>query len=214
MSSAREHILKRLKQNRVPESGEVPVFVPRYDWTKEQKIEKFSQHIQDVHAQVHRVNKENWIVQLFELLQQKSVTQLLMSQATEIGKEVLGNQPDSVRLLEFEQTIEHWKVELFSKVSAALTTTKGAIAETGSLILWPTILEPRLMSLVPPIHIAVLDAENIYDTFAQAVQEQGWVDAMPGNALLISGPSKSADIEQVLAYGVHGPKELVIIIRE
>jgi L-lactate dehydrogenase complex protein LldG len=35
---------------------------------------------------------------------------------------------------------------------------------------------------------------------------------MPTNALLISGPSKSADIEQTLAYGVHGPKELVILL--
>jgi L-lactate dehydrogenase complex protein LldG len=35
---------------------------------------------------------------------------------------------------------------------------------------------------------------------------------MPSNALLISGPSKSADIEQTLAYGVHGPKELVVIL--
>ena len=214
MSSAREHILKRLKQNRVPDSGEVPVFVPCYDWTKEQRIEQFSQQIQAVHAEVHRVKKENWSGQLFELLEQKLVTQLLMSQATDIGADLVNNQPDNIHLLEYKQTIEHWKAEFFSTVSAGLTTTKGAIAETGSLILWPTIHEPRLLSLIPPIHIAVLDAENIYDTFAQAIQEQKWADGMPGNALLISGPSKTADIEQILAYGVHGPKELVIIIRD
>ena len=39
-----------------------------------------------------------------------------------------------------------------------------------------------------------------------------WSDKMPTNALLISGPSKSADIEQTLAYGVHGPKELVVLL--
>ncbi len=37
---------------------------------------------------------------------------------------------------------------------------------------------------------------------------------MPTNALLISGPSKSADIEQTLAYGVHGPKELLVLVRQ
>jgi L-lactate dehydrogenase complex protein LldG len=45
------------------------------------------------------------------------------------------------------------------------------------------------------------------------MQTQGWVqNGMPTNTLLISGPSKSADIEQTLAYGVHGPKELVVIL--
>lgn len=214
VNSAREQILKRLHQNRVPDSGEVPLFVPRYDWTHEQRIEKFCQHIQAVHAEVHQVKKEHWLGLLLSLLEQKSVTQLLMSQSTEVGKEVAANHPDSIRLREYKQPLENWKADFFSGVQAGLTTTKGAISETGSLILWPTVQEPRLMSLIPPIHIAVLDAESIYDTFAQAVQEQGWVDTMPSNALLISGPSKTADIEQVLAYGVHGPKELVIIIRD
>ena len=77
----------------------------------------------------------------------------------------------------------------------------------------PDVHEPRLMSLVPPIHIALLETDKLYTTFAEAMQEQAWVQkGMPTNALLISGPSKSADIEQTLAYGVHGPKELVVIL--
>ena len=69
------------------------------------------------------------------------------------------------------------------------------------------------MSLVPPVHIALLDTDKLYTTFAEAIQAEDWVaEGMPTNALLISGPSKSADIEQTLAYGVHGPKELVVIL--
>ena len=111
------------------------------------------------------------------------------------------------------QPIETWKHDLFNQVEAAFTSTFGGIAETGSLILMPNSDEPRLMSLVPPIHIALLDTSKLYSTFAEAMQTQGWVQhGMPTNALLISGPSKSADIEQTLAYGVHGPKELVVIL--
>ena len=213
MSNAREQILKRLKKNTLPENAEVPLFVSDYNWTHEQRIEQFSQLIQAVHGQVYRVKKENWIAQLNEILAQKNVTQLLISPLTEIAQQVIEHQPDGIQLVQYRQTIEHCKADFFSRISAGLTSTKGAIAETGSLILWPTIEEPRLMSLVPPIHIAVLDVENIYDTFTQAMQAQNWVDNMPTNALLISGPSKTADIEQVLAYGIHGPKQLVIIIR-
>jgi L-lactate dehydrogenase complex protein LldG len=65
---------------------------------------------------------------------------------------------------------------------------------------------------VPPIHCVLLHADAIHSTFAEAVEAQGWAPAMPTNALLISGPSKSADIAQVLAYGVHGPRNLVVMV--
>ena len=90
----------------------------------------------------------------------------------------------------------------------------GAIAETGAIILWPTEKEPRLMSLVPPIHIAVVKADKIFNSFCDVIQAENWPQKMPTNVLLISGPSKTADIELVLAFGVHGPKELIVLILE
>lgn len=70
------------------------------------------------------------------------------------------------------------------------------------------------MSLVPPVHIALLQADQIYDTLEQMMEAEQWSRQMPTNALLISGPSKTADIQQVLAYGVHGPKALIVLILE
>ncbi|PWC32816.1 lactate utilization protein [Azospirillum sp. TSO35-2] len=115
-------------------------------------------------------------------------------------------------LIPYDKPIEDLKPQLFTAIDAGLTTTRGAIAETGSLILWPSADEPRTLSLVPHIHIALLRADALYDTFLQAMREQRWADAMSTNALLISGPSKTADIEQTLAYGVHGPKRLVVLV--
>jgi L-lactate dehydrogenase complex protein LldG len=102
------------------------------------------------------------------------------------------------------------KRTLFEDVDAGFTTTRGGIAETGGLILWPSPEEPRLLSLVPPVHLALLDTGEIFNTFREALQNQGWASEMPPNALLVSGPSKTADIEQTLAYGVHGPRRLVV----
>ena len=107
--------------------------------------------------------------------------------------------------------IEKFKKELFH-IDAAITSTAGGIAETGALILRPDQKEPRLMSLVPPIHIAVLEAENIFNTLGEAIQKQNWAAKMPTNIVLVSGPSKTADIELTLAFGVHGPKELLVFI--
>jgi len=70
------------------------------------------------------------------------------------------------------------------------------------------------MSLVPPVHIAILQAEKIYNSLSDVIHKEGWSEKMPTNAVLISGPSKTADIELTLAFGVHGPKELILMIIE
>ncbi|MCP3852939.1 MAG: lactate utilization protein [Gammaproteobacteria bacterium] len=214
VSNARENILQCLEQNTLSDKLDVPIYLSDYNWSLEQKIENFSEHIQSVHAEVHRSKAKDWKDCLFSILQQKSVTKLLTGTDAGLIKELTANTPDTLQLIEYKQSIEDWKTELFGHIYAGITTTVGAIAETGSIILWPSIQEPRLISLVPPIHIALVDVNCIYETFGQAIQEQKWAKDMPTNALLISGPSKTADIEQVLAYGVHGPKELIIIIYE
>jgi L-lactate dehydrogenase complex protein LldG len=68
------------------------------------------------------------------------------------------------------------------------------------------------MSLVPPLHIAVLETDRLYENFAEMILAENWAAGMPTNALLISGPSKTADIEQTLAYGIHGPKQLITLL--
>jgi L-lactate dehydrogenase complex protein LldG len=114
-------------------------------------------------------------------------------------------------LVDYQKPVEESKDLLFG-IDASITTTRGGIAETGSLILWTTPDEPRIMSLIPPIQLAILYAGNIYNTFWEAVNTDKWNSSMLTNALLISGPSKTADIEQTLVYGVHGSKELVVLL--
>jgi L-lactate dehydrogenase complex protein LldG len=69
------------------------------------------------------------------------------------------------------------------------------------------------LSLVPPIHCALLDVDRICSTLHELIATERWAGGMPTNALLITGPSKSADIEQTLTYGVHGPRELIVLLR-
>ena len=59
----------------------------------------------------------------------------------------------------------------------------------------------------------LLDAATIHSDLHSAITSEGWKDGLPTNALLIGGPSKTADIQQTLAYGAHGPKELIVLLR-
>ena len=154
---------------------------------------------------------------LKEIVREKRIGSLLFAPRTDIGRvisESWRTEPEPLpKLRPYDRRVEDFKQELFD-MDAAVTAAEGAVAETGALIVRPTPEEPRLMSLVPPVHIAVLPAGRIYGTFAEAIESQNWAAGMPTNALLISGPSKTADIEMTLAFGVHGPKELVVIIVE
>jgi L-lactate dehydrogenase complex protein LldG len=71
-----------------------------------------------------------------------------------------------------------------------------------------------LLSLVPPVHIVVVDAHQVVGTLFDLMQQQGWSEGMPTNVVLVSSPSKTADIQQTLAYGAHGPKQLVVMLVE
>ena len=218
--SARDAILNRLYQRRdgaisAPESDFS--IVQAKQWSDEDKIDLFQQKIESVHAEVHRVSKDNWLDKLKELVQAKGLNNMLVPQQAQVGVEVRADWSEDglPELLSYDQPIEGWKAELFSNVDGAVTDVRGAVAETGSLVLWPDNDQPRLMTLVPPIHFAILDAEQLKNTFHEVIVSEGWVQqGMPTNALLISGPSKTADIEQTLAYGVHGPKELIVLIRQ
>ena len=218
--SARDAILNRLYQRRdgaisAPESDFS--IVQAKQWSDEDKIDLFQQKIESVHAEVHRVSKDSWLEKLKELAQAKGLNNMLVPQQAQVGVDVRANWAEDglPELLSYDHPIEGWKAELFSNIDGAVTDVRSAIAETGSLVLWPDNDQPRLMTLVPPIHFAILDAEQLKNTFHEVIVSEGWVQqGMPTNALLISGPSKTADIEQTLAYGVHGPKELIVLIRQ
>jgi L-lactate dehydrogenase complex protein LldG len=84
-----------------------------------------------------------------------------------------------------------------------------AIADTGTLVADSTAVEERLVSTLPAIHIALLPAGEIYPDLAAAI---ALLNPRRSPYLsMITGPSRTADIERVLTIGVHGPKRLAIV---
>jgi L-lactate dehydrogenase complex protein LldG len=210
-NNSRERIFNRLNTAQKYAAPEAPesVCLPIESHDKQTKIEQLKSLMEAVRSEVHVVKRQKWVAKLKDILKQKEVNSLLYAPDTDIGQTLdsaRGDEPESLpELIAYQREIEAFKDEMFH-IEAGITSTTGAIAETG------TEKEPRLMSLVPPIHIAVLEADKIYNTFCEAIQALNWPGEMPTNVLLISGPSKTADIELVLAFGVHGPKEVIVLI--
>jgi len=103
--------------------------------------------------------------------------------------------------------------ELF-EYDVGISTAQAAIAETGTLVLESESERHRLVSLVPPVHIAIVDAANLCLTLGEALAAVGRGTELSPTITLITGPSRTADIELTLAIGVHGPQELHVIVNE
>lgn len=100
------------------------------------------------------------------------------------------------------------------KFDVGVTNAQAGIAETGTLVLDSSVERNRLVSLVPPIHIAILDASRIYQTLGETLSALQSGEEISPAITFITGPSRTADIELTLAIGVHGPQELYVIINQ
>lgn len=211
MSETRTRILERLRANRPTAAAAPPTYSKPLGWDREQRIAAFTERMQAVRGEVHQVARDDWMDWLKHELPGRGLRRVLVGTGA-IGDTLADASWAELDVRRYEQTIEDWKPALFNDVDVAVTGARAGLAESGSLVLWPDAAEPRLMSLVPPVHIALLDADRLYDNFAEVIQAENWAAGMPTNALLISGPSKTADIEQTLAFGIHGPKQLITLL--
>ncbi len=216
---SRDRIFARLKAGSQQASAPIvkPDPIPAKTYNQAEKIEKLKTLMEAMRTEVHVTDAQNWIYKLEGILKARELKSLVYPPETTLGETLQshwgkdgGGLP---QLIPYETEIEDFKDRLF-RIDAGITTVAGAIADPGALILWPSDKEPRLMSLVPSIHIAVLEADNIFSSFLETMQEEKWSTKMPTNVVLISGPSKTADIEMTLAFGVHGPRELIVLILE
>jgi L-lactate utilization protein LutB len=97
-------------------------------------------------------------------------------------------------------------------VAAGITGALVGIAESGSLVLVGGEGRPLTASLLPEIHIAILRESDLVPTLADALARPEILAASA--AVIITGPSRTADIEMALTIGVHGPKELHVFLIE
>ncbi len=97
---------------------------------------------------------------------------------------------------------------------AGITAVSHAIADSGTLVVCSGSEGGRLESLVPPVHVALLDARDIVpdlDAFFRLVRRERRFEASSA-VTFITGPSRTADIEFTLTIGVHGPRQLFIVV--
>ncbi|MBM3727095.1 MAG: lactate utilization protein [Acidobacteria bacterium] len=101
--------------------------------------------------------------------------------------------------------------EASAQAEYGITSADFALAETGTLVMLSSHEEARMASLVPVRHIAVVETARLLSGLDELLGRLERPNDQTASMVLITGPSRSADIEQILVRGVHGPGEVTVI---
>jgi L-lactate dehydrogenase complex protein LldG len=102
--------------------------------------------------------------------------------------------------------------ELQAQAEVGLTGCDAAIAETGSLVLLSGPGKARAVSLLPPVHLAVVRPADLCFSMGELFQKHASALAASAACTVVTGPSRTADIELTLTLGVHGPGQVLVVI--
>ena len=201
-------------------------------------LEKFRKKAEIVSAIVSEVDSmAQAIAYTVDLCSQKEACQLLMSgceeslsdkgkdlcELKEWGKIIAAPALNSVDLAELVTQAASRQISVITDgmrnhlagIDIGFTVADYGIGETGTLVLNSSSEEVRLATMVSEIHVAVIPKSRIRATAEDMYAElKGYMQQKPNYLAFVTGASRTADIERVLALGVHGPLELHILILE
>ncbi len=218
--SAREEILEALRRARRGEVGPRPTVPPLAECAldREGLIERFTESLVGAGGEVHRVKGPGEALgRLAEILREEGVECILASEddvtsgldlpawGREKGIEVLTARdfPDRTA----------FKRAAFEEVQAGVTGADFAVAESGTLCIVHDRRQPRLVSLAPILHIALLPVERLLPVYEQVTERLfGGEGPPPNHVTFITGSSMTGDIEANLFRGMHGPGKVIVLL--
>lgn len=217
MSSARDDILNKLRA--AAAAGKpftrdtTPAMIPATKLESDEDLAaRFTAEVERVKGVVHPAQNEGDALRILrDLLTAKGV-----KRATMWDQEHVDLQGIEPLLSEMGITCLQGSNDVVATADAGITGCDWAIAATGTLVLSSGAGKPRMASLLPPLHIAIVTADKLIPRLedyvaAQRVNRLG-IFRSSSNVTLITGCSRTSDIEMHPVFGVHGPLELHVIL--
>ena len=203
MKPARREILEKLRNSKVslPEKPDFdePVF---YALTKS-PVDAFKNNLEAVNGKVQICkNSDELTAKLKNLLNNFD------------PETICCTEPGVRKILKSAQIAFSNCSEIPENIELGITGCEFLIAETGSALVSSAQKGGRKMFIFPPIHVIIASKNQMVDTLEDAYRaiSEKYTENLPSQLLLITGPSRTADIEKTLTLGAHGPKELHILI--
>ena len=204
----REHILNKVRaalgrrSGQAPEPAPAPRLVPA-ERTQPEKVRLLLENFPGDNLHAHSAEDAQWFVAL-RLDGQTAIASndpILQS----LGITDLPNVHSNVSEKEEIR-------RLCAEVDVGVSGAAYALADPGALVMVSSAEEERLVSLLPPRHIAVVSAERVLSDLDELFLTVPDPAALTSSMVLIGGPSRTGDIEMILTLGVHGPREVSMVV--
>lgn len=200
-------------------SREVPPYVlPPADDLAAQ----FTAELRGLSGKVYPVgDDESAVEQVAAILAAKGAAEVIAWDMGQIGlpglRELLAERGVSLAQADVQGEQRKARLQAMEPAAVCISGVEAGIAESGSLLLRHGPGRPRLASLLAPYHVAILRegqlVRGLGEALAQARARHGAdLYADTSNLTLITGPSRTADIEMTLSLGIHGPQEIHVVL--
>jgi L-lactate dehydrogenase complex protein LldG len=215
--NSKNEILSRLRQRGSPDRDyNAPQWEDKdlfadFPGPSDNLINIFSQQLNKLSGDFHLVNnKEEMVKTLQNLLEDSEPEQCKAHKSPLIDElKILG--PEIRDYLTFIDGDEISSEE-FAKLEVGITGADCLIARTGSILLHTLSAGGRRLSVLPPTHIVIAEEKQIVPSLDEAFNTLDLDQDIWSYATIITGPSRTSDIEKQLVLGAHGPKRLIVIL--
>ncbi len=204
MTDSRAAILSKLDRSSNDRWERPERILPGFVTQTDELAELLKQKLQAVHTSVDIVRSAGRVEQSIADFLQRHQSPMEVGVTSGIDIETLST----------DQGVVFYPCDDFAACHTVLTHSAYGIAETGTVVLPSSLQRPTLANFLPDNCIVLLNEADIVPYMEDALLKvQTSDEGMPRALNLISGPSKTADIEQTLVYGAHGPIQLHVIVR-
>ncbi|MEE9913888.1 MAG: LUD domain-containing protein [Deltaproteobacteria bacterium] len=217
---SRQVILEKLKNAAKAKTKPRPAMppLPELSLSREELVSRFSENFSEQTGLLYRVkDAAEAKAKLAEITVRENLKAIMISTDTVIAPfDLTGwgklSGVDVWKAKDFCNR-EAYREAVFSKIQAGVTGADFAVAESGTICLIHDQDQPRLISIAPILHIAMLPIERLFPVYENAT-DRVFADKgkQPSHFTLITGPSMTADIQGGQFKGMHGPGRIIVIL--
>ncbi len=215
--SSRDKILEKLRGQRKPfpaVTDRPAVYIPVTRFGAEDRLERFKSEVATRFGTVHVATDEPNAIQIVLALLETDQAVIAWENLPLPGlTEALNGRQIQVVYVRTRDENRKATLQNAEKIRVGITGADAAFATTGTLALVSMKGQGRIPSLLPPVHIALLPRERIYEHLEDWFAVEGRAAMNTSRSIaLVTGPSSTGDIEQTNVLGAHGPGTVHIVV--